>query len=116
MDLVDPASIDAFAERFLSSGEALDILVLSAGIMALPARALDARGLEFQFATNHLGHFQLTGRLWPARGWLIQGAEVCPLCSSHPICPKRKVSEVRSIAALQRFSGRAMFYLKNSLI
>ena len=66
MDLVAPASIDAFAQRFLSSGKALDLLVLSAGIMALPARTLDARGLELQFATNHLGHFQLTGRLWPA--------------------------------------------------
>jgi NAD(P)-dependent dehydrogenase (short-subunit alcohol dehydrogenase family) len=26
----------------------------------------DARGYESHFATNHLGHFQLTARLWPA--------------------------------------------------
>jgi NAD(P)-dependent dehydrogenase (short-subunit alcohol dehydrogenase family) len=26
----------------------------------------DARGYESQLATNHLGHFQLTARLWPA--------------------------------------------------
>ena len=65
MDLLDPASIDAFAARFLGSGDALSILVNSAGIMANPLTR-DARGYESQFATNHLGHFQLTARLWPA--------------------------------------------------
>jgi NAD(P)-dependent dehydrogenase (short-subunit alcohol dehydrogenase family) len=64
MDLLDPASIDAFAERFLASGRPLHILVNSAGIMACPL-ARDARGYESQFATNHLGHFQLVARLWP---------------------------------------------------
>ncbi|MQY37610.1 hypothetical protein SRB17_56140 [Streptomyces sp. RB17] len=37
----------------------------SAGIMATPLRR-DARGHEGQFATNHLGHFRLVTRLWPA--------------------------------------------------
>jgi NAD(P)-dependent dehydrogenase (short-subunit alcohol dehydrogenase family) len=66
MDLLDPASIDAFAQRFLAEGTPLQILVNSAGIMALPELTLDSRGHELQFATNHLGHFQLTLRLWPA--------------------------------------------------
>jgi NAD(P)-dependent dehydrogenase (short-subunit alcohol dehydrogenase family) len=63
MDLADPASIDAFAARFVASGEPLHILVNSAGVMAMPLTR-DARGYEMQFATNHLGHFQLTARLW----------------------------------------------------
>jgi NAD(P)-dependent dehydrogenase (short-subunit alcohol dehydrogenase family) len=65
LDLIDPASVDGFAERFLASGRPLDILVDNAGIMAAPL-VRDARGYESQFATNHLGHFQLTARLWPA--------------------------------------------------
>ncbi|MCL6707539.1 oxidoreductase [Pseudomonas sp. R2.Fl] len=66
LDLNDPASIDSFAGRFVRTGLPLDILVNSAGIMALPERQLDARGYEMQFSTNHLGHFRLTARLWPA--------------------------------------------------
>jgi NAD(P)-dependent dehydrogenase (short-subunit alcohol dehydrogenase family) len=65
MDLIHPDSIDAFSKRFLASGRPLHILINGAGIMATPLRR-DARGYELQFATNHLGHFQLTARLWPA--------------------------------------------------
>lgn len=65
MDLLDPASIDAFTAKFLSSAQPLHILINSAGIMACPL-SRDARGYEAQFATNHLGHFQLALRLWPA--------------------------------------------------
>ncbi|MBE9461607.1 SDR family NAD(P)-dependent oxidoreductase [Dyadobacter subterraneus] len=65
MDLMDPASIDAFAEKFLETNSTLDILVNNAGIMWVPLQR-DARGYESQLATNHLGHFQLTARLWPA--------------------------------------------------
>ncbi|GMK47046.1 oxidoreductase [Paenibacillus glycanilyticus] len=65
MDLMDSASINAFADKFLATGRALHILVNSAGIMASPL-SRDSRGYESQFATNHLGHFQLVARLWPA--------------------------------------------------
>jgi NAD(P)-dependent dehydrogenase (short-subunit alcohol dehydrogenase family) len=65
LDLMDPESVDAFASRFLASGRPLHILVNNAGIMAPPLMR-DSRGFESQLATNHLGHFQLTGRLWPA--------------------------------------------------
>lgn len=65
LDLLDPISIDCFAENFLASDRALNLLINSAGIMATPLQR-DTRGFEAQFATNHLGHFQLTARLWPA--------------------------------------------------
>jgi NAD(P)-dependent dehydrogenase (short-subunit alcohol dehydrogenase family) len=65
LDLLDPVSIDAFATRYLESGRPLHILLNNAGIMGGPL-VRDARGYESQFATNHLGHFQLTLRLLPA--------------------------------------------------
>ncbi|XXF78958.1 oxidoreductase [Myxococcaceae bacterium GXIMD 01537] len=79
LDLSEPETIDAFAERFLSSGRPLHMLVNNAGIMATPLRR-DARGFESQFATNHLGHFQLTARLWPALR-KANGARVVSLSS-----------------------------------
>jgi len=65
MDLMDPASIDAFADQFLALNKPLQLLINNAGVMWTPLRR-DARGYESQFSTNHLGHFQLTARLWPA--------------------------------------------------
>lgn len=65
LDLADRDSVDAFADRFLASGRALDILVNSAGIMAVPL-SRDSRGNELHLATNHLGHFRLVQQLWPA--------------------------------------------------
>jgi NAD(P)-dependent dehydrogenase (short-subunit alcohol dehydrogenase family) len=63
LDLADPGSVDRFAGEFVDSNRRLDLLIHNAGIMATPLTR-DARGYEIQFATNHLGHFQLTGRLW----------------------------------------------------
>jgi NAD(P)-dependent dehydrogenase (short-subunit alcohol dehydrogenase family) len=79
MDLFDPGSIGRFAEQFLRDNEKLHILVNNAGIMA-PPLVRDARGYESQFSANHLGHFQLTCRLWPALV-AAEGARVVALSS-----------------------------------
>src|SRR5690606_3206004 len=65
MDLMNPDSINAFAERFLASGRPLHLLINNAGIMWVPLRR-DKRGIESQLATNYLAQFQLTTKLWPA--------------------------------------------------
>ncbi|MER6278298.1 SDR family NAD(P)-dependent oxidoreductase [Streptomyces sp900105245] len=65
LDLGDLDSVRGFAERFLASGRTLDIVIDSAGIMACPETRVGP-GWEAQFATNHLGHFALVNRLWPA--------------------------------------------------
>src|SRR3989337_3405992 len=65
MDLIDPGSIDAFADNFPASNRPLHLLINNAGIMWVPLRR-DNRGMESQLATNYLAQFQLTARLWPA--------------------------------------------------
>nr|BFD81141.1 SDR family NAD(P)-dependent oxidoreductase [Streptomyces sp. Xyl84] len=65
LDLGDLDSVRAFAERFLASGRTADLVIDSAGIMACPETRVGP-GWEAQFATNHLGHFALVNRLWPA--------------------------------------------------
>ncbi|MFG2624064.1 oxidoreductase [Streptomyces sp. NPDC048473] len=62
LDLADLDSVRAFAARLRTDRPHLDVLVNNAGVMA-PPRSLSAQGHELQFATNHLGHFALTGLL-----------------------------------------------------
>jgi len=79
IDLLDSASIDAFADCFVRSGRPLHLLINNAGIMATPLTR-DARGCESQLSANHLGHFRLVQRLWPALQ-RAQGARVVGLSS-----------------------------------
>jgi len=86
MDLMDTVSIDNFARTFVASGRPLHLLINNAGIMWVPLKR-DARGFESHFATNHLGHFQLTARLWPAL-LRAQGARVVQVSSwGHRFSP-----------------------------
>jgi NAD(P)-dependent dehydrogenase (short-subunit alcohol dehydrogenase family) len=80
LDLSDPASIDAFAVEVAAHTSKIDILINNAAIMANPLTR-DARGYESQFATNHLGHFQMTARLWPLIKAAGVGARVVALSS-----------------------------------
>jgi NAD(P)-dependent dehydrogenase (short-subunit alcohol dehydrogenase family) len=65
LDLGDLESVRGFAERFLASGRSIDFMIDNAGIMACPETRVGP-GWEAQFGTNHLGHFALVNRLWPA--------------------------------------------------
>lgn len=65
LDLGDLESVRSFTERFLDSARTIDIVIDNAGIMACPQTRVGP-GWEAQFATNHLGHFALVNRLWPA--------------------------------------------------
>ncbi|QNS07785.1 oxidoreductase [Streptomyces xanthii] len=62
LDLADLTSVRAFADTLRADHGHIDVLVNNAGIMA-PPYATSPQGHELQFATNHLGHFALTGLL-----------------------------------------------------
>lgn len=86
LDLMNPDSIDVFAEKFLTSGRPLHLLINNAGIMWVPLRR-DRRGIESQLATNYLAQFHLTARLWAALK-KARGARVVNVSSQgHQFAP-----------------------------
>jgi NAD(P)-dependent dehydrogenase (short-subunit alcohol dehydrogenase family) len=80
LDLADPESVDRFADSVIKSHSVIHLLINNAGIMRPPMLMRNARGYELQFAINHVGHFQLTARLWPAIK-SAEGARVVTLSS-----------------------------------
>lgn len=71
VDLLDPDTIDAFAEGWTTTDRPLHVLINNAAVPAPDTVTRDGRGFEVQFATSHLGHFQLTVALHAA------------LCAAH---------------------------------
>jgi NAD(P)-dependent dehydrogenase (short-subunit alcohol dehydrogenase family) len=64
LDLSELKSVRDCAAEVNDSVDRLDALMNNAGVMAIPLRR-NSVGQELQFATNHLGHFALTGQLLP---------------------------------------------------
>lgn len=64
LDLSSLNSIKQFAERFIQENQRLHLLVNNAGL-ASPPLSKTTEGFEMQFGVNFLGHFALTGLLYP---------------------------------------------------
>lgn len=64
LDLMSLDSVRQFAKTFLQQYTQLDILINNAGIM-FGEYLVTEDGFESQMATNHFGHFALTGLLLP---------------------------------------------------
>lgn len=71
LDLTSVESIKQGAEKLLTTSSRLDVLILNAGVMALPSGETEM-GHEIQFGTNHTGHFLLVKLLLPT---LVKTAE-----------------------------------------
>lgn len=66
LDLASVASARDFAAAHLDEDEALDCLILNAGVMAVPTLERTRDGFELQMGVNHLGHHALAAGLMPA--------------------------------------------------
>jgi NAD(P)-dependent dehydrogenase (short-subunit alcohol dehydrogenase family) len=64
LDLSDLRLVKEFADHFLKKHGNLHVLINNAGVMIPPA-SKTAQGYELQFGVNFLGHFALTGYLYP---------------------------------------------------
>lgn len=64
LDLTDFNSVRAFAQTFKSQFNRLDLLINNAGVVNLKEKETTKDGLEMHMATNHYGHFALTGLLF----------------------------------------------------
>jgi len=64
VDLSSLASVKQFAESFIQQHQQLHVLINNAGVMIPPA-SKTTEGYELQFGVNFLGHFALTGYLYP---------------------------------------------------
>ncbi|TGJ78770.1 hypothetical protein E0Z10_g9995 [Xylaria hypoxylon] len=73
IDLSDHDSVRRAAPQILASTESkIDVVINSAGNMALKEYTVDKQGIEMQMSANHVGHFLLTNLLMPA---LLAGAK-----------------------------------------
>jgi NAD(P)-dependent dehydrogenase (short-subunit alcohol dehydrogenase family) len=64
LDLASLAAVKQFADDFKTKHQKLDVLINNAGVMIPPA-SKTADGYELQFGVNFIGHFALTGHLYP---------------------------------------------------
>lgn len=84
LDLADLDSVRRFADAFTQRFPALDVLLNNAGLMA-PPLGHTKQGLEIQFATNHVGHFALTGLLLGTLEAAAEPRVVCVSSTAHRI-------------------------------
>ena len=86
IELTEFDTVVAAAEKVKAMGVAIDMLILNAGVMALP-ELQQVNGIERQFVVNHLGHFLLVDQLKDLVTTARQGRVVIVSSSAHVWAP-----------------------------
>jgi len=113
LDLASQESVRQFALWFSERypGQSIDLLINNAGVMAIPKRELTVDGFERQFATNFLGPFALTARLYPHMRQ-IPGSRVVIVSSS---ASKWAKIEFDNLQSEKRYSPMSQAYAQSKL-
>ncbi|MDW8806261.1 oxidoreductase [Streptomyces scabiei] len=111
LDLADLKSVAAFADRLLGSGRTIDMVINSAGVMALPETRVGP-GWEAHFAVNHLGHYALVNRLLPA---IAEGGRVVAVSSGVSPTGTIQWDDVHFEQGYDRWAAYAQSKLANAL-
>lgn len=90
IELTDFETIVVAAEKVKAMVNAIDMLILNAGIMALP-ELQQVNGIERQFVVNHLGHFVLVRQLKDSVIAARQGRVAIVSSSAHVWAPEEGI-------------------------
>ena len=90
VELTDLQGIVMAANHVAAMNVPVDMLILNAGIMAVP-ELRQSNGIEMQFAVNHLGHFLLANRLQDQVIAAQQGRVVVVSSAAHKWGPKEGI-------------------------
>jgi NAD(P)-dependent dehydrogenase (short-subunit alcohol dehydrogenase family) len=115
LDLSDLDSVRTFANAWSTAHSGgLDLLINNAGIMAIPRRE-SADGHEMQFATNHLGHFALTGLLLPALVAIPHSRVVNVASSAHRMARRINFEDLMGEKSYSKWGAYGQSKLANLL-
>lgn len=91
-DLADLNSVDKCVATMKADGQlskgGIDVLMLNAGVMAIPEREVTAQNFEKHMGINHLAHFALTAKLFPMVKASKSGGRVVVVSSSAHLLGK----------------------------
>lgn len=113
LNLAGLEAISEFAHEFIQKHNRLDILINNAGVMTPPASQTDD-GFELQFGVNFLGHYALTGHLYPLLN-ATPGSRVVTVSSMAYLHGRIDFDNLRSEHSYEAFREYAQSKLANIL-